>query len=589
MAESNVEYTSPTFTRGVRGAHFDVLEALENITFVEGTNGGMSSEIAYIRYWRKEGATKKTEVKVLEGRFLGDGSPLPEFTQEVWNTPLTGVQYNPSLQWDADFTTVNNGWNIPGYDGPYGSIPAAEIQPTSSNIPPVPPSSRFTPLRGTQSVPENTYKVKLPQVVEYARATPVQRILFGRAFSANPSGSTLTAEPASAPEGEGIWQFLFNPEELQLESGPDYNRAETWGVSDAENSGQPLSWRNNKNRKLIFSKVILHGYTFGKRVEQLEKGLQDLFMAREGTDGPPVLEFVWGRRIFGPCVIQNIRVREQAWDKGVLVNAEVSFELEQVPEWTINDGAVDIARPGNQPLVNDPTLPSRAEMESGTSGGGGSETTKKEEEKEEKEPKNKPGGGGGSLATDNTGSYRACQKAFEFVEIFKQVEYIPISTVGPISLQSDYVTNVRNQLSRIKTNFERAYSQAVSSVGPNFTKRVPGDYRPPAIQTRFSAENVNQMSSTSAEKTYIQYIKLYKKAAKICSDAMSNVWNKDCTSLIEAGKKAQTAAKNANEREYLCANVQNNKRCTIPVGNTTKNPCNGKYYLCQANGKYKSI
>jgi hypothetical protein len=34
----------------------------------------------------------------------------------------------------------------------------------------------------------------------------------------------------------------------------------------------------------------------------------------------------------------------------------VSFTLEQVPEWTINDGFVDVARPGRQQLMANPTL-----------------------------------------------------------------------------------------------------------------------------------------------------------------------------------------------------------------------------------------
>ena len=66
-----------------------------------------------------------------------------------------------------------------------------------------------------------------------------------------------------------------------------------------------------------------------------------------------------GRRVFGPCVIQDIKVREKAWDAGYLVNAEVSFTLEQVPEWTINDGFVDVLRPGRQPTLSDPTVSSR--------------------------------------------------------------------------------------------------------------------------------------------------------------------------------------------------------------------------------------
>jgi hypothetical protein len=306
-------------------------------------------------------------------------------------------------------------------------------------------------------------------------------------------------------------------------------------------------------------------------------------MARDGengADGPPVLEFVWGRRKFGPCVIQNIRVREQAWDKGILVNAEVSFELEQVPEWTINDGFVDIARPARQPLVNDPTLPARAAAEAAAPGSTGEIGGSGEE------PKDKPGGGGGRSATDNAGSYRACQKAFEFVEIFRQIKDTPI-TINLFDLYD--MADAKNQFDRIRNKFKTSYNQAVSSVGSNFTKRVPGNYRPEAIDTQFLSERIDQMSNVDRHKKYFEYVRRYKEAARICSDAMDNVWNKDCAKLIEAGKRAQTAAENANSRKYLCDNVQNNKKCTIPVGNTIKNPCNGKYYLCQANRTYKSI
>jgi hypothetical protein len=97
---------------------------------------------------------------------------------------------------------------------------------------------------------------------------------------------------------------------------------------------------------------------FGRKVEALEQGLIELFMAREGEGqhGPHVLEFVWGKRVFGPCVIKNVNIKEKMWDEGEVVNAEVSFTLEQVPEWTINDGFVDVARPGRQQLMANPAL-----------------------------------------------------------------------------------------------------------------------------------------------------------------------------------------------------------------------------------------
>jgi hypothetical protein len=82
---------------------------------------------------------------------------------------------------------------------------------------------------------------------------------------------------SSAPVGEMMWQFLFNPSELELELGPEFKNAEVWGVSDKGNSGQPLHWSHNKNAQLKFNSVLLNGYVFGRKVEVLEQGLIELF------------------------------------------------------------------------------------------------------------------------------------------------------------------------------------------------------------------------------------------------------------------------------------------------------------------------
>jgi hypothetical protein len=197
---------------------------------------------------------------------------------------------------------------------------------------------------------------------------------------------------------------------------------------------------------------LLTGYVIGKRVDSLEKGLQDLFMSREGvgSDGPPVLQFVWGQRVFGPCVIQNIRVRERSWDTGILVNAEVSFELEQVPEWVINDGFVDIARPGKQSTVNDPTLPGRTEEQPPPGGAG-----------EEEEKKDKPGGGNPTPPV----SYDAnrCQRAFFYAGLF-----FSFKSAIDRETSSRNVFNLRRKLNGIFTNFIVKYQDAVQELGTEF-------------------------------------------------------------------------------------------------------------------------
>lgn len=413
---------TPTSYPATRGAAISVFKALSNITFVEGTFGGMSSSIAYIRYWSRSGVQQKTSA----GATALNGAPADSQASLASDyARAAGLSLGVSPTTTA-FSTGSPGSEIPPVTGEfYGSTPLPSRTVLTT------PTNTAYQSRPRQPVPNQTSEPR-------PEGNPFLSTL-GSLFNANPGGTSPASSnpfytPQAAPSpGDAVWQFLFNPEELQLESGPDYNRAETWGVSDPANSGQPLSWRSNKNRKLTFGKVVLHGYTFGKRVDSLEKGLQQLFMARDGengADGPPVLEFVWGKRVFGPCVIQNIRVREQSWDSGILVNAEVSFELEQVPEWTINDGFVDVVRPGRQPVLNDPTLPSQrdaaAAAAAGADGGEG-------------EPKNQPGGGGGN----RTATVSQCNNSSSDIESWsKFIERVKVKQSGvkkvtPRTLSSD--------------------------------------------------------------------------------------------------------------------------------------------------------
>jgi hypothetical protein len=158
-------------------------------------------------------------------------------------------------------------------------------------------------------------------------------------------GGGVISEGGAAGVPPGAWQFLFNPSELALSVAPTYKETNTWGVEGDANGGQPLHWTNNKNPELKFNKVLLNGYVFGRQVESLEQGLIELFMKNpsgNSSHGPQVLEFVWGQRSFGPCVIKDIQINEKMWDNGLLVNADVSFTLVKVPEWSINDGQVSV-------------------------------------------------------------------------------------------------------------------------------------------------------------------------------------------------------------------------------------------------------
>ena len=188
-----------------------------------------------------------------------------------------------------------------------------------------------------------------------------------------PRGLTTTVFPDRQPKtskksglnvkissrADGAWQFLFNPSELTLTATPEYSKSETWGVMDNKEAGVPLQFNRMKNPQLKFNGIKLNGYVFGRQVEDLEQGLFKLMMTAGGADngasaGPQVLEFVWGKKTFGPCVIKDISITEKMWDNGLLVNADLNFVLEKIPEWTVNDGQVSVYAPYTKPTQTAP-------------------------------------------------------------------------------------------------------------------------------------------------------------------------------------------------------------------------------------------
>ncbi len=538
------EVETATTVKTIRGANYDVIynneKALGNITFIPGTACAMSEAIAYIRYWSRKGTQQKQPV-----------------SQEPQNDTPTDAQ--KALQEEMNqkyFSSVDESFVNPGYG-------VEEVTGSETRVIAKVPDNTAYQSRPRQPVPT---RVPVPATI----TQPVS----GSVYSANPSGALATT-PFVIPS-EAIWTFLFNPEELQLSSGPDFNRAETWGVSDPANSGQPLSWRSNKNRKLTFGKVLLHGYSFGKRVDSLERGLQELFTARDGengADGPPVLEFVWGKRVFGPCVIQNVQVREKAWDNGLLVNAEVSFELEQVPEWTINDGFVDVLRPGRQSTVNDPLVPaSTAEPSSSTP-------------EPEQPPASKPGGGGGEPDITKGELYSKCKNINVIRQNFNNLA--GNLTNWTALWQNTWGFKPSSFFEPKLKEYESLYNLAAGFFGTQFTQRMQG-YSPSDVTKRVQQK--------------------YKDGLIL---GRYPLYNDAIASLRVASQKGEAASKNifdspecksayANEKKFM-DKANKIKLCNIKVGSPCSssganlksedpfyNTCTKKTLICGSDGKFKA-
>jgi hypothetical protein len=548
---SDTPYSFPS----IRGAAISVKDKLANISFVEGSAGEMSASIAYIRYWSRKGTQQKTAV--------GD-------------TPIDGAVSDPQQQLAANFSSLS-GFNpiTQNFSSSGDGFPNFPVSNPSRTVLTIPTNTAYQ-SRPRQPVPTTTTSPR--------PAGPSFLNRLGSIFSANPGGAAAPPwanpfyTPAAAPAPDGaVWQFLFNPEELQLSSGPDFNRAETWGVDTAGNSGQPLSWRSNKNRKLTFGKVLLHGYTFGKRVDSLENGLQELFQARDGengADGPPVLEFVWGQRVFGPCVIQNIQVREKAWDKGLLVNAEVSFDLEQVPEWTINDGFVDVLRPGRQSTINDPNLPGRTDT--GTTGSSGDTTPPPEQERPQTAPVTSPQTGLDpdlcNFAVRQSGIF---QGLFDRADVLLRYTFFDPSLIN----QRSEVESVIVAFGRAKNNFYSASQEVGQFVDSKLNNN--GCIRSKYLDTLRTIDS----GKGNNDQKKVQALRFAHACIRETKQYIDN-WQQTspkCKAQRVAGQLSRIESEKQAELNKQCEQIKPGKSCagSPNFGERTLSSCNsGKTVVC---------
>jgi len=526
--KSNTGWTS-------RGENSSVLKKLRSIDFVDGTFGGMTPAVAYIQYWSRDGVSRRKLEEAARDAFSIPPDKLSELTKKfegAFKQPVSETNIN---YFDLDIKS-----------------------PPFTLVPENPDIAKFRPPTDPEKGTQDT------------NVLPSEPIA-GGVFRANPVSNYTDMETSA------VWTFMFNPEELELSSGPDYNRAEAWGVSDPANEGQPLSWRANRNRKLSFGKILLHGYSLGKRVDSLEKGLQDLFMARDGengADGPPVLEFVWGRRVFGPCVIQDIKVREKAWDAGYLVNAEVSFTLEQVPEWTINDGFVDVLRPGRQPTLSDPTVSSRDYRDTSTP-----ETERDPEPKQEPEPEPSPRKPTTSRSKELQQIIKRCGRNYDLSK--KYGEFLARLNARRRVGIGESPSEVAIKFIISRSNEYRALYKTLKDVTPGSSK-LPIQYSADNVSRAIFNLDQEELVSKKDPVSFLNKAKAELRKAGIASKEIVDKYYKgeECREAPKKLDELSKTAKNKNELQYLKDNILENKPCTVGNNEIRTNPQNNKLYRC---------
>lgn len=163
-----------------------------------------------------------------------------------------------------------------------------------------------------------------------------------------PSGtySTAAQEPCylleyasgqQEAEAAKLWQFLYNPVQLEYSREARYAEVPTQGVRVPQQQFQ-----HSTGKTLNLSGLVLDAWWMGKSVQPLVDGLDTLIEAsiEEQQYSPPVLSFVMGSRtVLAPCVLQRVTVKENGWlAGGQVARASVDLVLLEVPSEDIDRG-----------------------------------------------------------------------------------------------------------------------------------------------------------------------------------------------------------------------------------------------------------
>jgi hypothetical protein len=580
--------------RSLLGGNLDVASALDSIEFaIKGPlgDGALRNSVAYIRYWSRPGSktTAETSSQTVDATQIDPAlDPQLQTAEQLRNAWYDGgelpdntfIEYSTSLSNEvdaSDWYTVSTGVERDEDGNIIRGVSQTVFTPANTDRQKALAQEIPTTRVGTETVNTNIVGNSFQVDTGSTSSTTSRQSGVGQLKPANPNGfvntiskigrSVLGIPPsqigyqgaAGAAQGgkaplasggtlaKGMWQFLFNPSELEIAAGPEFKVAETWGVSDKANSGQPLNWSHNKNTELKFNSVLLNGYVFGRKVEELEQGIFELFMARdgEGQAGPPILEFVWGKRVFGPCVIKEISIKEKMWDEGMVVNAEMSFTLEQVPEWTINDGYVDVARPGRIPMVYDTT------EQNGNVGAGTTAPSSPSDPGAGDNPDQKPPAPAGSKSGDS----KLCDWA---LNISKQFQQLYVRVNNPLTAAA--FGNFNGQVSQFYSLKGSLYSGS-SEIGSYVDTKVSYGCKKPSYKS--TVEDLKKSGGNlaiSAEQQTIQFIRECTATTKRAIDEWHRTSEK-CKVQREAGDLYRQR-NGTKEQQELCARYSG--KCNTP-------------------------
>ena len=128
-------------------------------------------------------------------------------------------------------------------------------------------------------------------------------------------------------QGQYVWAFLTNPQQLEFSRQAKYNEAQTLSAKKAD-----WQYGYTSGRSLNISDIVLDGWCKGKTIMPLLDGIEALLEAdvSKGKFAPTILSFVFGSRRFGPCVLTSVKWTETGWLGGMPARSTMSISLQEV-------------------------------------------------------------------------------------------------------------------------------------------------------------------------------------------------------------------------------------------------------------------
>lgn len=131
---------------------------------------------------------------------------------------------------------------------------------------------------------------------------------------------------------QSYFEFLVNPEEINLSFSSKWNESGAVGVPK-----QTLQWSHGTNTVIALNDLVMDthrtpvpGGGQGLSIAPLLDKLKRLKDREEGQRQPPILYFVHGGRLIGPCVLTDCTIKESAWIGGFPTEARVNIELKEI-------------------------------------------------------------------------------------------------------------------------------------------------------------------------------------------------------------------------------------------------------------------